>query len=287
MKSHNKSKLNIITVVRNDQKGILITLNSILSLALKNKDVIFVNYIQDGSSTDRTLKFAKDFKVRNTAKNLHFVIKSANDKGIFDAMNKATANLINGDLVLYLNAGDAISDEFNDISLSKILKNFIRSSSILACFRSKNVINELSYYMPPHSIRDNKAFQVWIKKNTPVHQSMIFKVTKSCPIHYPLCFKNQADSFLFFYLTRYFGGCKFYNFTICRFELGGNSGNYKKIRKVILQFYEQSLIILLRSQSKIYLIGYLVSFFAKYIMHNILGERFIKLHAHINRLLRK
>ena len=285
MKSPNK--LNIITVVRNDKLGVKATLKSVFILALNNKNVEFVNYVQDGCSTDDTLEVVNDFMIENTRENLSIVINSEDDEGIFDAMNKATENMLNGDLVLYLNAGDTISGEFFNVSLDQILDDFIHSDSIVACFRSCNVIDEISYYMPPISIKDDAAFKIWIRSNTPVHQAMIFKVDNKYSIHYPLCFKIQADSFLFFYLTRYFGRVSFYDFTICKFELGGFSGNYQSFRKVIRQFYEQSLLMLLRQQSLIYIPIYFVSFSIKYLMHKMLGVHFFKLHAITNRLLRK
>jgi hypothetical protein len=202
------------------------------------------------------------------------------------ATERATENFEDDDLILYLNAGDVINREFLSASLNEILMNFKKSNSIIACFRSKNIIDDITYFMPPLSIRDNLTFQNWIKKNTPVHQAMIFKFKNRYPIHYALCFQNQADSLLFFYLIRYFGNCMFYDYTICDFELGGNSGNYRSIRKVINQFYEQFFLILLRQQSVGYIFLYIVIFASKYIIHNIFGDYFIKMHATINRLLR-
>ena len=52
-------------------------------------------------------------------------------------MNKASANFKDGDLILYLNAGDIISKEINSKDLQNALLQFQSENSYICGFRSK------------------------------------------------------------------------------------------------------------------------------------------------------
>ena len=91
----NKPDLSIITIVLNDKKGFLETLESVKE---QDKD-LFEYIVIDGKSTDGTLELIE--------KNSDFidVIISEKDNGIYDAFNKG-AKLAKGKSLLFLNAGD-------------------------------------------------------------------------------------------------------------------------------------------------------------------------------------
>ncbi len=88
----------IITVVKNDQKNISKTIKSVLS---QKNDVKLEYIIVDGKSTDSTMEIINHYK------NEIDIIKSEEDFGIYDAMNKGL-DLAKGEIVGFCNAGDLI-----------------------------------------------------------------------------------------------------------------------------------------------------------------------------------
>ena len=88
-------KLSILTIVKNDKKNLLISLDSVLSQSLKNFEYI----IYDGMSTDGT-KFSIQ---RYLNKNVRYICRQ--DKNYYDALNYAIKSA-SGDYIGILNAGD-------------------------------------------------------------------------------------------------------------------------------------------------------------------------------------
>ncbi len=90
-------KLSVITVVYNNVKDIERTLLSVLHQTYTNIEYIVI----DGASNDGTVEVIQKYADRLA----QFI--SAQDQGIYDAMNKGLA-LATGDYVLFMNSGDEI-----------------------------------------------------------------------------------------------------------------------------------------------------------------------------------
>ena len=105
----NKFNLTIITVVKNDEKNIKKTIQSIIN----QKNIEFEYIIVDGGSTDKTVKIIKKFK-----KFIKLII-SKKDNGIYDAMNKGIKKSKN-DIIVFCNSGDF----FYKNSLQNVMKIF-------------------------------------------------------------------------------------------------------------------------------------------------------------------
>lgn len=97
-----KPKISVVTVCRNEAKGIERTLTSVLNQTYKNYEYIVI----DGNSNDGT----KEIIQSHSAKLNHFI--SENDGGIYNAMNKALSRA-QGEYVIFINGGDALAS--NDV----------------------------------------------------------------------------------------------------------------------------------------------------------------------------
>lgn len=89
--------LSIVTVVRNGERDIAATLESVCAFQGEDVEVVVV----DGASTDATLAIARGFGPR-----IDTLVSEA-DQGIYDAMNKGI-RLARGRFVLHVNAGDRL-----------------------------------------------------------------------------------------------------------------------------------------------------------------------------------
>ena len=114
-KNHNKPFFSIITVVKNDEKNIKTTIESIIGQTYKNYEYIVI----DGKSNDQTLK-----QISKYIKHIDYFI-SKKDKGIYFAMNKG-AKLANGDVIVFVNSGDKLFSN----ALRIIKKKFAQNKNI-------------------------------------------------------------------------------------------------------------------------------------------------------------
>ena len=105
-------KFSIITVVKDDEKNILRTLNSVL-IQRKNVDLEYI--VINGDSSDNTLQIIK--KLNNDIDK----IISEPDNGIYDAMNKGI-RFCSGDIIAFCNSGD----ELKENGLKNVLDVFQR-----------------------------------------------------------------------------------------------------------------------------------------------------------------
>ncbi len=93
-----KPLISIITVVKNGEKFIDETFESIFNQKFKNIEYIVI----DGGSTDRTLE-----KIKKNEDKIDYWI-SENDNGIYDAFNKGLV-LAKGDLIGFVNSDDLLT----------------------------------------------------------------------------------------------------------------------------------------------------------------------------------
>ena len=93
-------KISIVTIVRNDAEGLLVTARSVLQQDYDNIEWIVV----DGASTDGTAAY-----IQNLAPCIAD-FKSEADSGIYNAMNKGI-DMVTGDWMFFLNADDIFFDE--------------------------------------------------------------------------------------------------------------------------------------------------------------------------------
>jgi len=100
--------------VFNDAKGLEGTIKNVINQTYDNIEYIII----DGGSTDGTIDVIKKYEDKIS----HWV--SEPDKGIYDAMNKGI-NLVTGDWINFMNAGDVFFDKSVVEKVVPILSNDI------------------------------------------------------------------------------------------------------------------------------------------------------------------
>jgi glycosyltransferase len=123
-------KLSILTVVKNNKKNLLMSINSILSQSFKN----FEHIIYDGMSNDGTKSIIKKYLNKNT----RYICRR--DKNYYEALNYAIKSAT-GDYIGILNAGDKY---FNSSILEKINKKILATKCDLL-FGNLIYFNEKDY----------------------------------------------------------------------------------------------------------------------------------------------
>lgn len=102
-------KLSIITVNRNNDKGLRNTLKSVLNQSFDD----FEHLVIDGASTDTSVEYIKEFDGQTT---YDFRWISEPDTGVYQAMNKGI-KMAKGEYLLFLNSGDFLlgNNVLNDV----------------------------------------------------------------------------------------------------------------------------------------------------------------------------
>ena len=122
-------KLSIITINRNNAKGLERTLRSVLSQSYKEFEYIVI----DGASTDGSVNVIKSLELEFTQ--LKWV--SEPDRGIYYAMNKGL-RMASGDYIQILNSGDCLAaDDVTERMLSELeMQTFppILYGNMVKCF---------------------------------------------------------------------------------------------------------------------------------------------------------
>ncbi len=97
----NQVKISVITVCYNCQDTLPKTIESVLGQTYDDIEYIII----DGLSTDKTVEVAESYRNKLLDRGYSVIIRSEEDGGIYDAMNKGIA-LSGGNLVGFLNSGD-------------------------------------------------------------------------------------------------------------------------------------------------------------------------------------
>jgi putative colanic acid biosynthesis glycosyltransferase len=205
------AKISIITVCRNDLKGLETTFESI---KIQNCDD-FEWWVVDGGSADGTVEWlGENHRLRGSW-------ISEPDNGIYDAMNKGIG-LAAGDYLLFMNSGDMFADPdvisklVHTIEQEKTAPDFVYGDAldIAECGES--------YY--------RKALHIsYIKLGMITrHQSMLYRRELVASERYPSSFKLSGD-YALTASTLMRKGAKILQvkFPICRFAMGGTHDEHR------------------------------------------------------------
>jgi glycosyltransferase involved in cell wall biosynthesis len=203
--------ITIVTIVRNGEKYLEKTIQSVIDQTYPNVEYIVV----DGGSTDSTL----DIILKYEDKIDYWV--SEPDEGIADAMNKGIY-LAMGQLINHLHAGDQFASES---ILSDIVFSY-NSESWRWCFGNQNLINSsgkiTGCVTPPKY--SQKLLHIL---NTIPHQTVFLEKSLIQDVG---CFDNRYSCSMDYHLWLRLAKIvppRQLNYTIANFLLGGRSSDIK------------------------------------------------------------
>ena len=155
----------MITVVKNDEEGLIRTFNSLLSQTFKNWELIIVA----GYSSDATLERGK--QIESQDKRVTFLLEDS--PGIYSAMNQGVL-AATSDLVWFMNAGDCF---FSNRVIARGIEMFkIMATDLIVgghVVKSKNIYLEYNF-SKRYFGKINFAFN----RRYGCHQSMLFRKNK-------------------------------------------------------------------------------------------------------------
>lgn len=183
------NKLSVITINKNNSKGLIKTIKSVTSQSFKEFQYIII----DGASTDNSLQIIKDF---SNADIQNLIWLSEPDQGIYEAMNKGIQRAY-GDYLLFLNSGDFFvnCDVLRDLFSHEHAADFL----IGRCNISKNgrVIHTTT---PPEVMTFGYLYHTGIPHQATFIKRELFQLFGL----YDLNYKYNAD-IAFFFKTIVFG----------------------------------------------------------------------------------
>lgn len=222
------SILSIITVCRNNKDGLVRTANSVIRLKESLEKSCIEWIIIDGASTDDTVQYLKDNKDV-----IDFYI-SEPDCGIYDAMNKGV-KVSKGDYLIFLNAGDVLSDEAFSFDLTTLQKESYDMYYCSAYLKTQEGFIEKKY---PKELTVDFFFL-----DSLCHQSIFFKRALFEKSLYDDSYRLASDlDFIMKCIFEYRCKYLYLQFPICYYEGGGYSDIHyydiaKKERREIISKY--------------------------------------------------
>jgi putative colanic acid biosynthesis glycosyltransferase len=190
----NKPFLSIITVTRNNARGVQRSYISMRNQSLQDFEWIVI----DGNSSDNTC----DFLQKTNATWI-----SEPDRGIYDAMNKGIER-INGRYVLFLNAGDLLA------------RNDIIAEIFTAAQNDPDFIYGDAYEMDTYKTARTPTIKHGMFTH---HQAMIYKADKITDLRYNLEHEIAADYEFTARFLQQNPNALYIPRAICDFEPGGIS----------------------------------------------------------------
>lgn len=225
-------KFSIITVSFNPGGKLKQTLLSVARQTCTDYEVI----VKDGGSTDGSTDFLKaqsgkpyeenDLKIiREVSARIHFF--EGKDKGIYDAMNQASAKAA-GEFVLFLNCGDVLADD-------RVLER------VAAVIDSKQAAGQKRFVLYGDTLSEKtnvtiasapKITGFICYRNIPCHQSCFYSTELCREKPYDLQYKIRADYDHFLWCF-YRGGAEFIHmdFSVSSYEGGGYSESRENIER--------------------------------------------------------
>lgn len=219
-------KLSIITINRNNIKGLRKTIESVLSQTFTDFEYIVI----DGASTDGSVDVIKEY-----ADKISYWV-SEPDNGIYNAMNKGILKAT-GEYLLFLNSGDWLVDV-------NVIKDFCKSDLNEDIISGNVVMNNAQNELWESPQKDKLVFYVFYRTTIPHQATFILK-----NLFYQYGFYNENNIIVsdweFFLKCLMMNNCSYNHFDriISYLDMTGISQNHsfdnlqKEERQRILEKY--------------------------------------------------
>ena len=262
--------ISIITINYNNSEGLKRTLKSV---SIQDES-LYELIVIDGGSNDRSLEIINAFNHIIDYKRI------GPDLGIYDAMNKGLERC-SQDFVMFLNSGDIF---INKDCISTI-KNFNLSSENAYFFNAIIKSKEINYSKKSPKNFQSTSYQI-NHKFIPNHQAILFNIHFYKNNSYNLTYKISSDVDYIFRLSKS-NNLLYIDYDLVEFELGGVSSTYKSFKKTFIHMKEALKINLRYQKNYLYcLIRIPLKFLIKYLLQNLIGNRFYFLVYNIKRILK-
>ena len=152
-------KVSVITIVKDHDRGLVATLDSLLSQRNTNWESIIVI----GESSDNTQTIANKFKEKNS----NVIIINQKSKGIYQAMNEGI-DASSGKYLVFMNAGDIFSDSDSLSEMQVEIENH-NCGMVVGGYRILGEGKQFSY-----SDKEISSLQFAFNLKFGCHQAMIF-----------------------------------------------------------------------------------------------------------------
>lgn len=237
-----KAKFTILTIVKNDKKGIIKTIRSVLDQNFKNFEYIVI----DGNSTDGTF-----FQIKKIISNKNFKLIRRHDVSYYESLNYGI-KLSSGEFVGVLNSGDIFVNKYVLERISRsINKNTRIFYSNLIFKNQKNIVRFWS-----HKISEITKFNLFKIPHTTlfIKKSLFRKIG-----FYNLSFKISSDIDFIIRMSKNFNKIKHLNFNSVCMEYGGLSTNIKNLGLKL----KEDLSILMRHYKFLFIFFYFLKIYFK------------------------
>lgn len=218
--------ISIVTVVYNGAESVTRTFRSV---ALLSRDADLQYIIVDGGSSDGTIQVVEGLVDAVESDFTDFQFVSEPDEGLYDAMNKAL-EMVSGDYVLFLNAGDELVQSSSLILSSS--SGFFSSGEDVIVFgvesrNSDGALVQSRCFGGPEDL--------WRAPAIP-HQSTFVKTSLLKKLKFDLSYKILADYDQFCKLHSMAVRFKYVPEALSVFELGGVSNSWRSQKYFICEF---------------------------------------------------
>jgi len=216
-KNNNLILLSIITISKNDLRGLKKTFESI-----KYQNIVFDRIewvVKDGNSKDGSIDFLRGVEIKST---IRVKIITQEDKSIYDAMNIGLNNS-KGQFVQFMNAGDTY---FNSESLQSVFNEIKKNEDVLMVYGGHQDIFENGEIINKHPRQLD-----YLNYGLPTsHQAIFYNQTYINDIKYNLKYNTSAD-YQFtaeIFIQNRSISASIINKPIIKFFIGGNSTKKQK-----------------------------------------------------------
>ena len=238
--------ISIITVVKNDEKNIFNTLQSVKSQTYNDIEHIII----DGKSSDSTFNKIKNFNFKHK-----FFFSSSKDINIYDALNKGIQKS-NGDIIGILHSGDKF---YNKNVVSTVVKYFKLNYDCIA----GNILFTKNKKIKRIWKTNIKNFSKYNFYKIP-HTSLFIKKKKLNIIgNYDIEYSIASDTDFIIRLLKTRKRFFYINDFIVNMSFGGMSTNFKYLFKKIYQ----DLVILYNHFGILFIILYIKKIIFKIIIN--------------------